>query len=488
MPIIGAALIISGLYLLTVYVLENFQITKAMQFSFAAAGSILAFGLGEFVRKKIDQVGRALNAIGLVGGYLTIVSGSETFGVYPDTLMVPLFFALSLVNVGIGWYRKDQPLALMGVTAAFFSSAMVADRNLLLPALGSASTLIAMAITWRQRWAGAAVLGTVCSWILCVSLISLDSFLATSLDTILRTLLVTAIGVGWMVVVRRVKQDAVPDISPFVGMAFALSLTLWYRKPGDHSVVIAGGIVAYALSTILIYSKIRTIGLMALACSLIGFGLPVTLGGQIRDWSFFIQAILYCFLVWKSSRLFIIPFLAAALSTLSISRVFYEVGNDRLFRIFGMESAAFVGLMALLAFIAYLGMWRSPAWEEKSAEEYIDGFYWLAFLLPLVGYGVMLSVMKWGQSIISDSSSIPLGVTAAIGIIAGFSLQRVGIRIAAWAFILCLLMSLYFNEVSKLTALQKIGVFVVFGALCLVAASFYFKRAQAMTGTVKEQD
>ena len=151
MPIIGAALIISGLYLLTVYVLENFQITKAMQFSFAAAGSILAFGLGEFVRKKIDQVGRALNAIGLVGGYLTIVSGSETFGVYPDTLMVPLFFALSLVNVGIGWYRKDQPLALMGVTAAFFSSAMVADRNLLLPALGSASTLIAMAITWRQR-------------------------------------------------------------------------------------------------------------------------------------------------------------------------------------------------------------------------------------------------------------------------------------------------------------------------------------------------
>jgi len=478
MPIIGGLLLITALYYLTLFLMENIRLTRDMQFGLAATSSVAALTVGHWLRRGSPQVARALTVTGLFGGYFTIIAGSEPFGIYPDSTMVIAFFAFALVNVALGWLYDEEATSSLGVAAAFIAAFMAFERTYVYVALASAAALTGMALTLRRTWIAPVVIAGLGSLAVAGSLglMATDRVPQEGVTHLLQTQFSLGMGLAWMAALRTSRQSELPVLAPFLGAMF-LSIVLMFGPQRVASLPITLHVAAFAAVTVAMGAKWQSPWHIALGWFAAGIGVPLTIESPYRDWAWAIQAVAYTGLIWWRTKWFVIPFLATLGAMFRDSVVLNENASFLGWEIaIGLAPMPFVTAGVVLALVAYFGYVRRPAIVGEPENTAAETTYWLLVAGPTILQLALMVQQQFVPALDGKSLSAPLGASSTFAMLIGFRLQRLGPRFAAWVGILLLMGSLYLNELSELTNIQRIGILSVLGVLALLAGAYYYRR------------
>lgn len=165
LPISAAIAILAAIGYLVSLGLSRAWITPAMLFGAVCAGCLVFIVAGLIKQNEREQFGQVLAGIGSCGLYLNFVAGHVFQKLYVGEVLVALFIALSLLNLGYAWWRASPAFLGIGLIGGFSSAFMPLSKEnaVMSAALNLAILVPVVAVSIRHKWPG----GTI--WAYCVS-------------------------------------------------------------------------------------------------------------------------------------------------------------------------------------------------------------------------------------------------------------------------------------------------------------------------------
>ncbi len=167
----GAIAIVLSIIFLVTWAISSNRITLTQQFIGELLLCVGFIGLGLWKREEKENFGQVLIGIGSCGFYVSLAAAHAYKGVLSADALVVLFLALSLVNLGFGWWRAASPFVILGGlggwTAAYMP--MAQDKVELTLLLHFAILIPVLLICVRRHWPALLMVAGLISLILMVS-------------------------------------------------------------------------------------------------------------------------------------------------------------------------------------------------------------------------------------------------------------------------------------------------------------------------------
>lgn len=230
LPISAAIAILAAIGYLVSIGLSRAWITPAMLFGAVCAGCLVFIVAGLIKQNEREQFGQVLAGIGSCGLYLNFVAGHVFQKLYAGEVLVALFIALSLLNLGYAWWRASPAFLGIGLIGGYSSAFMpLSEENAVMSAALNLAILVpVVAVSIRHKWPG----GTI--WGYCVSTLGLFAASLVSVE----------------------------DARPMVGVAFIVTA---FVAAGGYLVRSEDGLdsKSYFAFGALIVNSLATVGTMA---------------------------------------------------------------------------------------------------------------------------------------------------------------------------------------------------------------------------------
>ncbi|HXH60010.1 MAG TPA: DUF2339 domain-containing protein [Fimbriimonadaceae bacterium] len=140
LPRAGIALILIAIFTFVALAIQNGWITPLVQYigEIALCGALIGFGVWKLNEK--EDFGQVLVGGGSCGLYLSFVGGNVYKNLYGGEVVVVLFLALSLANLGFSWWRSSKSFWAIGFIGGLVAAGLPMERH------DFASTLVLAAI------------------------------------------------------------------------------------------------------------------------------------------------------------------------------------------------------------------------------------------------------------------------------------------------------------------------------------------------------
>jgi hypothetical protein len=164
LPWLGAVAVSLGLIVLTSILVQSGSITPLVQFCLAVAACLGFLGLGEWLHSRKHPLTVIVLGLSSFGGFLTIISGATTFGVYSNETALLLLLVFSAVNTIYSALRRWQVFTGFGLAGGLGAALLALDRPAIGLTVAFVTGFVSAVVSERFKWnymVWAAYLGTV---------------------------------------------------------------------------------------------------------------------------------------------------------------------------------------------------------------------------------------------------------------------------------------------------------------------------------------
>jgi len=143
LPWVGAVAVSLGLIVLTSLLIQSGTVTPLVQFCLAVLACFGFLGLGEWLHSRKHPLTVIVLGLSSFGGFLTIISGATTFGVYSNQTALSLLLVFSALNITYSAIRRWQVFAGFGLAGGFGAALLALDQ----PVVGLTSAFVTGFVT-----------------------------------------------------------------------------------------------------------------------------------------------------------------------------------------------------------------------------------------------------------------------------------------------------------------------------------------------------